>query len=403
MKKIIFIASIFVLCICGIIIIKNIKNRKFNEIASEIENTDEEESEWWIEESKRREVVIKQEYISEEEIYEMTKSNPNWDVIDIAKDKKEILKKNYPNGILLGNEYDDIRLEENYKSLIDPMGGPLEFNIIAKKGLKKDKYKIVGTGYGNLFLRTDFEVYEIQKFELIDENGIEVNSGIPMDEEHWLENVYKISKTDNKEVAKSKNFYEKYPSFTGILNPYHYEDINAIEIKWDSSKVNYNNKELYCNVYYPYRYIYIDYMIKLSLDNNKYLDGFELIEINKREFSYEINKYKNVYFGGIIQKLVYDNRDWNILPLTENFKEKFSPEKGIFNRNDIIKYEWIYFNKNEPDKIVLKVNGINNDFTYYGLVYELDSNKTKIDNIVIKVLDINDHKNYTSEEIYKMF
>ena len=110
-----------------------------------------------------------------------------------------------------------------------------------------------------------------------------------------------------------------------------------------------------------------------------------------------------MYFGGIIQKLVYDDRNWSVLPLTENFRLKFSPESGIFNRNDIVKYEWIYFNKDRPDKIILKVTGINKDTTYYGLVYELNSDKTMIDNIVIKVLNVSNHKDFSSDELYNMF
>ena len=401
MKKILLVVVIIVLLSLGLYIGMSVVKKKNFEVTNE---TEEDEVEKWFRENREKEEEFnKKYYISEEDIYEIAKSSPDWEKVDIAEDKKEILMKKYPNGILGGNDYDDMYIEEGYQNLISTMDGPLEFHIIATKGLKKDRYKIDGTGFGNFFAKNNFEIYEIVKFEITDENGNKVNSGLPMDEEHWMSNIYKIAKQDDNEVGKSEDFYKRYPNFTGILNPYHYDDTNAIEIKWDETRTNYDNRELYCSVYYPYRFIYIDYIIKFTTDDNNYIDTFETSEIEKKEFLYEINKYKNVYFGGIIQKLVYDDRNWSVLPLTENFRLKFSPESGIFNRNDIVKYEWIYFNKDRPDKIILKVTGINKDTTYYGLVYELNSDKTMIDNIVIKVLNVSNHKDFSSDEIYNMF
>lgn len=398
MRKIITITSIIILCIGGIIIIKNLISKNSIEDSEVLDET-EEELEWWIEESKRREEIIKQEYISEEEIYEMAKSSPNWDKIDIVEDKKDILKKNYPNGILLGNEYDDIKLEENYKSLIDPMGGPFEFNILAEKGLKKDKYKVIGTGYGNLFLKTDFEISEIQKFELIDENGIEVNSGIPMDEVHWMSNMQRLALQDDKEVGKSEDFYERYPNFTGILNPYN-EAIEDITIKPLLEQCNFKNKEYMCEVYYRNRYIYVTYKINYTIDGNKYIETFETKELSSRE--YEWNDYNKLLNStGIAIKVLLKNRDMNKVPFTK--KLITSINDGLIDY-DIVSFRRIKYEKGQKNNQNLyKIVLTNGEVRFIGLKYKFLNDQ--IDEIEINELPITEEtfKKYTTKELYEMF
>ena len=137
MKKIIIYIILLVLVLIGLYTIINIRNKKINDLKlleettikttekrkmftsePEIETettidnlvmslSPEEEAYW--ESWRREEEEFKKEYfISEESILEMAKPNPNWDKVDISEDKKELLKEDYPNGILNGEEYNDI-------------------------------------------------------------------------------------------------------------------------------------------------------------------------------------------------------------------------------------------------------------------------------------------------------
>ena len=220
MKKIIIITIIIVVCVCGIIITKNIidiKNKNYIEVVENI--NDDDELKWWIEESKRREEILEKEYVSEEMIIELTKSKPNWSKIDISDESLSKIQENYPQGIFNGEQYDDVKLKEDYNSLVHDtdMGGDT-FVLVAKKDKIVDEYIVCGE-IGSVLLKNRFGIYMIIKNRIFDENGNRIKYA--MDEEHWISNIKRIALQDDEEVGKSKEFYERYPNFTGILNPYH--------------------------------------------------------------------------------------------------------------------------------------------------------------------------------------
>lgn len=385
MKKILLVVVIIVLLSLGLYIGMSVVKKNNFEVTNETNETEEDEVEKWFRENREKEEEFnKKYYISEEDIYEIAKSSPDWEKVDIAEDKKEILMKKYPNGILGGNDYDDMYIEEGYQNLISTMDGPLEFHIIATKGLKKDRYKIDGTGFGNFFAKNNFEIYEIVKFEITDENGNKVNSGLPMDEEHWISNIYKIAKQDDNEVGKSEDFYERYPNFTGILNPYHYE--SGIEIKWEDEKNDYLKKELFCSVYYTFLSEDYKYKVTYEVDEKNYLKDYKADIIEKSEHYFKSDNFNDNLSLDVIMRFVYNDRSFEKINVSKNFNSKF--DNNIYRQFHIIEIYRVIKSKEINDKCILKVRDIDNNIFYLGLKYVIVNDK--IDNVLATKLNIDD-------------
>ena len=415
MRKIVIIILGYILVFAGafLFVARNNEKReerikrvnKTLENKEKVENTGAEVYDWMIEESKYREEYIKENFVSEESILEMAKANPNWDKIDIFQDKKEILRKNYPNGILNGIEYDNVYIDGGYEQLMlraSSMDTLLEFYLIASKGAKKDKYKIEGMGFGNFMSKEDFEIYNIDKFELVDEDGHEANYGYPMDEEHWLGNLMRIALKDDEEVGKSERFKREHPNFTGILNPYHFEDTAGIKIDWDKKKSNFEDRLAYCKVYYPIYSEDYEILVSFTTDGNNYLDVYTTNVIKKKEhYNGKYDKFDNPYNSRIMLRLVYKNRDWRKLPLTDKFKQKFSNKDGLFPTVNVINFTGINLNGRKNDKVALELLLDDGTKKYVGLIYRIKDNK--IDDIETVELPNIDYSKYTKDEIYSMF
>lgn len=400
MKKILLVVVIIVLLSLGLYMGMNVVKKNNFEVTNETNEAEEDEVEKWFRENREKEEEFnKKYYISEEDIYEIAKSSPDWEKVDIAEDKKEILMKKYPNGILGGNDYDDMYIEEGYQNLISTMDGPLEFHIIATKGLKKDRYKIDGTGFGNFFAKNNFEIYEIVKFEITDENGNKVNSGLPMDKKHWMQNMLLLCKSDDKEVGRSERFNREHPNFAGLLNPYN-EEIRDIEINEIVDQCNFEKKEYVCEVYYHHRYLYVTYKISFTVDDNNYIDTVNIEELSSREK--EWNDYgKLLDSTGFAIKILLKNRSMDKVPISSKLVEKLN--------NNLIDYDIIWFRRIKYEKgqnnnqNLYRVVLTNNETKYIGLKYKIVNNK--IDDIIVTELPITEEafENYTTEELYDMF
>lgn len=400
MKKILLVVVIIVLLSLGLYIGMSVVKKNNFEVTNETNETEEDEVEKWFRENREKEEEFnKKYYISEEDIYEIAKSSPDWEKVDIAEDKKEILMKKYPNGILGGNDYDDMYIEEGYQNLISTMDGPLEFHIIATKGLKKDRYKIDGTGFGNFFAKNNFEIYEIVKFEITDENGNKVNSGLPMDKKHWMQNMLLLCKSDDKEVGRSERFNREHPNFAGLLNPYN-EEIRDIEINEIVDQCNFEKKEYVCEVYYHHRYLYVTYKISFTVDDNNYIDTVNIEELSSREK--EWNDYgKLLDSTGFAIKILLKNRSMDKVPISSKLVEKLN--------NNLIDYDIIWFRRIKYEKgqnnnqNLYRVVLTNNETKYIGLKYKIVNNK--IDDIIVTELPITEEtfEDYTTEELYDMF
>ena len=395
MKKVLLSVVIIIVISISLVLYINIKNKENNIVEETVEEVEEDFTEpaWMVEERK----LYKESFIKEEDIYEIAKRNPDWDKIDIATDKKDILREQYPSGILGGIEYDDICIENGYEELTSPsVDIPDEFVLIVTKGLKKDKYTIYCTG----ILKNNFEIYIVEKKELYDDNGGRIK--YPMDEEHWISNLQKIALKDDEEVGKSEDFYERYPNFTGILNPYN-EETRNIEINEIVDQCNFEKKEYVCEVYYHHRYLYVTYKISFTVDDNNYIDTVNIEELSSREDEWND---KNKLFDSldIFNKLLFKNRNREGLPFTNNYKKKLANLSNIINGYDIYEYRGINYKIGQPDKkILVKLYLTDRSVKYMGFKYIIMDNK--IDDIIVTELPITEEtfEDYTTEELYDMF
>lgn len=395
MKKIIIGIIIVVLIALGIIVTKNIfdsnKELKLNE------ETDDDELEWWIEESKKREEMIQREYVSVDMIMELTKRNPNWSKIDISKENLEKIKIKYPKGIFDGEEYDDVRLKEDYKFLVhdSEMGGDT-FVLVATKNKKLVEYTILGEG-GDILSKDRFGINTVTKKVIYDENGNRTK--YPMDEENWLSNLKKIALQDNEEVGRSEKFDIEHPNFTGLLNPYN-EDIDDLKIYILEERCDFTNKIYVCEVYYCNRYIYVTYKINYTVDDFNYLDTVEIEELNSREYEWDdYNKYLNS--TGIAIKVLLRNRDMNKVPFTKKLINNLN--NGLIGY-DIVSFRRIKYAKGQNNNQNLyKIVLTNGKVKFIGLKYKFLNNK--IDDIIVTELPITDEtfNNYSTKELYDMF
>lgn len=425
MKKIvIYIISFFIVIIVSYIVINN-RNRKFEEVVDitteTIETTSQmstsetepeiitnnvvptlspEEEAYWESRRKEDEEFIKEHYVSEESILEMAKPNPNWDKVDIPNDKKELLKKNYPNGLFDGEVYEDIRLKEDYESLVSSSDMGLDsFDLIATKGEMVVEYTVDGV-YGNILPKDGFEIYNVLKKIIYDEYGN--RTMYPMNENNWLTNLKCIALQDDEEVGKSERFKREHPNFTGILNPYHYDDTRGIEIKWNEKQSSYKDKIAYCSVYYPRLIENQRIMIGFDVDNRNFIDSYYIKILNKTEdYSFKFDDFSDPYNSRSLTRLIYKNRKWGRLPLTSYFKKKFNSKDGLFPQYNVLDYKGINLNSRKDNKVALELLLDDESKKYVGLIYKIVDEK--IDDIEIIELPNIDYSKLSREEIYNMF
>ena len=100
-------------------------------------------------------------------------------------------------------------------------------------------------------------------------------------------------------------------------------------------------------------------------------------------------------------RLIYKDRDWSKLPITNNFLKKFNNKDGIFPGFQVINFSGINLQKGNGNKHALELTLLDGTKKYVGLIYKIVDNK--IDDIEIKFLPDDDYSKYTKEEIYGMF
>ena len=430
MKKIIIYIILLVIVLISSYTIINIRNKKLNDVevleettivvtgitiqfpASEtkIETTvnsvvptlSPEEEAYWESRRLEDEEFDKEHFVSEESILEMAKPAPNWDKVDIVEEKKRILKENYPNGILRGEEYDDIYIDGGYEQLI-PNGTSTiyEFYLIATKGLKKDKYRITGSSFGTFMSKEDFEIGFVDKFEKTDKDGNPVNSGHSMNEKNYLGFLMRLSFSDDEEMGKSERFKIEHPSFTGILNPYNFQHTNNSDVKWDEKNSSYEDKIAYCRVHYLEYCEDYDFAITWTVDEKGFLDTYDVKTLRKREhYNGKNDNFDNPFSLNVTKRILFKNRSWRRLPLTKEFKQKFNSKDGIYDKEIV----WIirgYFNHKYEDKKVYQVKLKDNSIVFIGLKYYIVDNK--INDINVTELSIDKIDENALDEIYQMF
>lgn len=428
MKKIvIYIISFFILIIVSYTIINN-RNRKLSEF-KELEETtivvteitsqlptneteietivnsvvptlSPEEEAYWESRRKEHEEFIKENYVSEESILELTKPKPNWDKVDIPEDKKELLKKNYPNGLFDGEDYEDVRLKEDYESLVSESNMGLgSFELIATKGKMVVEYTVDGV-FGNILPKDDFEIYYVFKEIIYDEYGNRIM--YPMTEKNYINFLMRLAFSDDEKIGKSERFKREHPNFTGILNPYNFQNTDNDNAKWDEKNSSYEDKIAYCRVHYLEYCEDYDFAITWTVDEKGFLDTYDVKTLRKREHYYgNRDDFKDPLSSDVNVRLIYKDRKWGRLPLTSNFKKKFNSKDGLFPKYNVVFYIGINKNTRKNNKRALELLLDDGTKKYVGLIYKIVDEK--IDDIEIIELPNIDYSKLSREEIYNMF
>ena len=255
--------------------------------------------------------------------------------------------------------------------------------FVITQGLKKTAYtfNLIGkNGYID-----DIKYFEI--FDLTDENGQELDAKVTINSDNFTRifHMLSIGGNDERSVAVTPNFHQKYPYFLDIFE--HYSPLKFNNIKFVEENSSWERKEAYFIVDSILECKKRKYLVEFALDKRGYLDDVDVKMI--KEENYE-NKDKEIGY-----RVFYINSNWDGLSLTENFRKKFNSSKGIFPDIELLGYNFDFdSNSEEYEQITIegiaKINQIrkfkiNNIFQYYLYQVFKDENGNT-DNVIYEKL-----------------
>lgn len=354
---------------------------------------------------KSLEIMNVHEPFSYEIIEKVLKKNQDWS--DINDYLSEEFKKRYneKDGFLEDVDVKDAYLDMEYAGENFNRIELLPFIVETIDGLKYRYYiRLIGNYHA--------ENYEIVDYVLIDNNNNpDKQEGLKFTENTFNRLLYDLMFTNNGEAGLSKKFIIKYPNFDGLYNKnglplerinYNGEIIQGFKIKYagifDYDANSWNKVEIIDS----YRGISNICNIKFKLDDENYLDDYEMIITSKGETNISSDFYRtNPTYESIVRKLSGKNRDWKGLPLSYNFLNKYNEVDGIFNDLNVDYLDFLCDTKGKTKYPVL-VHLIGGEKKYYGLIFIL-TNTNIIDDLVITELDVDNTKDYKIDELLNKF
>ena len=191
--------------------------------------------------------------------------------------------------------------------------------LVVTQGKKKTAYTFSldpdsGDGYNDVMIGS--------VYTLTDEEGNEIDFREGITEKNFKSQMYSLAwgREDEQCVGVTEKFHSKYLYFLDIFEHYSPLTFNHIEFvpersSWEKREAYFIvNSQLECKKRY--------YKVKFTLDNRGYLDDVKVNKVNEEEYD------NNERDGGL--HIFYLNSNWNGLNLTDNFRKKFSPDKGVF-------------------------------------------------------------------------
>ena len=158
--------------------------------------------------------------------------------------------------------------------------------------------------------------------QLYDKNGKKfVIEGEIIDKEGFEYSFFKLCMggDDEKRIAVTDNFHKKYPYFLDIFE--HYSPLTFNHIEFIPDKSSWEKKEAYFIVDSELECKKREYLVKFTLDKKGYLDDVETMKIKEEQYAGSNEACS--------AKIKYINSNWDNLKITDDFKKKFSPNKGI--------------------------------------------------------------------------
>lgn len=299
MKKIkyfLLLILIMLVCVVGIIFI--------------IKNSD---TEYLVDESKKEYYIGKGWH---ELILEVAKKNNDWTGLPLSKKFRK--KYNSKDGILGKIEFDTIELnpfsaEDNYIGTMT--------HLLVKNGKKRSVY-IYWQKYENKTNLLD-DVSIVGPIDISDEKGEEIDYRLPFIGDAKLHNIFQLVRGNIYEtgVAITEKFHKKYPFFLDLFIHYSPLSYNDIAFLREESDIDNNiaifevNSILECKRR--------KYEVKLIFDDKMYLDDAEVKLVKEEEYRGDNSER--------INKITYQNSNWDNLKLTDNFRKKYNSENGIID------------------------------------------------------------------------
>lgn len=333
---------------------------------------------------KEREKIYYYSLHQNEAILEICKQPPNLygivSLYDIDKEK----------GLLNCESYDKIYYdketlaEDNFRRIITETDKKKDIYLIS---LTQDPY-VLRAGAKKIEEVDEFgNIKDIRKKRIFDEENTKFNfndlclDGEKMDYAGWYGEYY------GDDIAVSKHFRDKYQSFLDLFihySPIEYNHITLTDLDIENQKATFEvDSVLECKKRI--------YEVKYLLDDSMYLDDVKVNLLSEEKIEFGKADKQSAYY-------IYINSDWNKLPISNSFKERYSSEKGVFYPLEIAQYRIDYTMKNNEYIYIYEFILQNEQKVFYSSI-EVFDNKKLIDDVIYEklpydnIIDLEDAKN----------
>lgn len=330
-------------------------------------------------------------YTSWELGYEVAKKNGDWSRLPLTSEFRN--KYNERDGILGNLEFDKIELV--------PYDNNTEYSdkyyfvnrncyFVISRGKEKIAY-IYNLKYDDKLL-SDVLIKDI--CNLSNEYGEELNvSGYAITNNNFKDSMDFLARGGNDElsVAVTDHFRRKYPFFLDIFE--HYSPLRFNHIEFVPEKSSWEKQEAYFIVDSVLECKKRYYKVKFTLDDKGYLDDVTVNKVNEEEYDGDGQER--------INKITYQNSNWDNLKLTDNFRSKYDNKIGIMDDIENINIDI------DVDETTLEINrkyitcfaSKNDEIVSYYFEYIKDKDGN-LDNVVCEKLP---YINKTASEVKELY
>ena len=324
--------------------------------------------------------------------------NSDWSELPLSKHFKKKFNNKY--GVLGNIKADKIELDP-YQDGRFPFD---EYSyILVTKRLKQTAY-IYHLDEKN---RVYDDFWIVHTYEITDEHGNKMDMMSKIEEKNFAPSFMKLADgyRDEESVGVTENFKKKYTYFLGLF--IHYSGLDFNKIEFVSEKSSWKKKEAYFQVWSQFEDKMREYIVRFKLDKRGYLDDATAELQRVTEYDGYTRFFRN-------SRVFYKNSNWERVPMTENFRKKFSPEKGVFP--DIDQVDFLYDRKSPhllrlrtsigDSGIIIDGNFLKNKHIHYYLAKWITikmNNETYLDDVIYKKLDYIDMDAFEVKKLYMKY